>query len=116
MKVMLCASLVAALVLLTGCETTFRPWNLSEIEEGMSRDEVVRILGEPDSAESENGTEVLHYIYQENYNPPLYDDSIHAGMSDRKFWDEQMRQGFREYHYTVKLVDGRVLSYREVMD
>jgi hypothetical protein len=116
MKSMTRASLAALLVLLAGCATTFRPWNLSQIEEGMSRAEVVRILGEPDSMAIKNGAELLYYTYMESYNPPLSDDSIHSGVSDRRFWDRQMVKGFKEYRYSVKLVDGKVLSYREITD
>ena len=116
MKPMKYAVWVVALVFLAGCATTFRPWSLSEVEAGMSRDQVIHILGEPDFTDTDHGVEVLHYTYMENYNPPLSDDSIHANTTSRRQWDRQMEQGFKEYRYAVKLIDGKVQSYREVTD
>lgn len=104
------------LVFLAGCTTTFRPWNLSEIEEGMSRAQVVDILGEPDYREMDNEAEVLHYIYMENYNPPLTDDSTRDNAAGRGLWERQMEQGFKEYRYAVTLIDGKVQSYKELTD
>jgi len=107
---------VVSLALLAGCATTFRPWLLSEIEEGMDRAQVVRILGEPDSVEMGNGEESLHYSYSENYNPPLADDSSHAYEANRRFREQHARKSLKVHRYVVKLVDGKVQSYKELVD
>lgn len=109
-------ALIVALVLIAGCATTFRPWKLSEVEEGMTREQVVHILGEPDSVEAENGAEILHYSYREDYNPPLADDSLQARNTSRRLEDQRIKRGFKEYRYAVKLVDGKVQHYEELTD
>jgi len=109
-------ALVAALALIAGCATTFRPWKLSEIEEGVDRAAVVRILGAPDSVETKNGAEFLYYSYSEDYDPPPAKDSIHAYDTTRKFHNRQAKQSFRKYRYAVKLVDGKVQNYKELED
>lgn len=109
-------ALVASLALLVGCATTFRPWLLSEIEEGMGRAQVIRILGEPDSAEMKNGAEVLHYSYREDFAPLLADDPTHAYKANRRFRKQHIQKSLKEYRYAVKLVDGKVQSYKELVD
>ncbi len=109
-------AIVVALVLLAGCATTFRPWKLSEVEEGMDRAQVVYILGEPDFVETKDGAELLHYSYREDYNPPPADDSIQARDTSRRLQNQQIKQGLKEYRYAVKLVDGKVQNYKELTD
>ncbi len=116
MKSMKHIALVASLALLAGCATTFRPWLLSEIEEGMDRAQVVHILGEPDFVEMKNGAEFLHYSYSENHNPPLADDSIQAYEANRRLREQRIRRSFKEYRYAVKLAEGKVQSYKELTD
>ena len=106
----------AALLLAVGCATTFRPWKLSEVETGMDRAQVVEILGEPDAVESKDGAEVLHYRYMENYNPPLTDDSVNGRRNDLGLQQKQISASAREYRYIVKLVDGKVIDYKELKD
>lgn len=116
MKPIKYAAWIIALALLAGCATTFRPWKLSEVEEGMNRAEVVYILGEPDFSEMKDGAEFLHYSYQEDYNPPLVDDSIYGRNIDRRFQELQLKQSLKEYRYAVKLIDGKVQAYKELTD
>lgn len=82
----------------------------------MARAEVVRILGEPDFSEMENGAEFLHYSYRENYNPPLAGDPRDSYNTDNRFQTRQLRRSLKEYRYAVKLVDGRVQDYKELTD
>jgi len=106
-----------ALVLLAGCATTFRPWKLSEVEEGMDRAHVVGILGEPDSAEMKDGAEFLYYSYREDYNPTSSDGiNIRSDGPDQKLRDQQVKNSLKEYHYSVKLVNGKVQNYKELTD
>jgi hypothetical protein len=116
MKPMKYTALAMMLVLLAGCATTFRPWKLSDIDEGMSREQVVQVLGEPDSVETENGAELLHYSYSENYNPPLAADTVQGRNASRGLEDKRIKQGLKEHRYTVKLVDGKVQNYEELTD
>ncbi len=110
------ATLVIALALLAGCATTFRPWSLSKIKEGMDRGQVVHILGEPDFVETRDGAELLHYSYRENYNPPLSTDPIHTSDAGRGFRDRELARSLKEYRYVVKMVGGKVQDYKELAD
>ena len=112
MKAIKYISFVGACVLLVGCATTFRPWKLSEVQEGMERSQVVAILGEPDRVETKNGEEFLYYSYSENYSTPPSDNSLQAYVDDR----EPRSQPIREYIYSVTLVEGKVLSYAEIQE
>ena len=109
-------TLVATLVLLMGCATTFRPWKLSEITKGMDRAQVIQILGEPTSVEMNNGEEFLYYSYRENYNPPLANDSVHAYEANRNLRTKQIQKSLEESNYFVILLNGKVLNYKEVQD
>lgn len=116
MKTMKCIAVGVALVFLAGCATTFRPWKLSEVEEGMDRARVVDILGEPDSVEMKDGAEYLHYAYTEDYNPAPANVDIQASDTTRAFREQQLKRSLKEYRYAVKLVDGRVQNYKELTD
>jgi hypothetical protein len=116
MKPMNYTLLALSFLLLLGCATTFRPWKLSEIEDGMSRDQVVQILGEPDSVETKDGADLLHYSYREDYNPPLSADDYHTPGADRRIEDQQFIRSAKEYRYVVELVDGKVQHYQELTD
>jgi hypothetical protein len=116
MKLMKHTAAVVALVLLAGCATTFRPWKLSEVEEGMDRAQVVHILGEPDFVETKDGAELLHYSYREDYNPPLTIDAHAPDAANRGLQNQQIQQGLKQYKYAVKLVDGKVQDYKELAD
>lgn len=105
-----------SLVLILGCTTTFRPWKLSEIEEGMSRQQVVQILGEPDSVSTKDGADLLYYSYRESYNPPMSSDDINAPRAGGGFEEKQLKRSMKEYKYVVKLVDGEVQHYKELID
>ncbi len=101
-------------LLISSCTTTFRPWNLSAIKAGMDRAQVVHILGKPDATEMKDGSEYLHYIYQEDFNPspasvPFYDQN-----SERVFRDLNDRSSFKQYEYVVILADGQVINYKEL--
>lgn len=106
---------LGAVLILAGCATTFRPWSLSEVTEGMDRSEVVQILGEPDYVFVKDGAEHLRYIYQENFMP----SSMPADISHNRAFDEQMQirqieRSMQILMYDVILVDGKVLNYKEV--
>ncbi len=116
MKSMEYITVGVALALLVGCATTFRPWKLSEVEEGMDRGKVVGILGEPDSVETKDGAEFLYYNYSENYNPPPASVDAQSYDANRKFREHQLQRSLKEYKYVVKLVGGKVLSYKELTD
>ncbi len=117
MKTVKYGAWVMGLVFLAGCATTFRPWKLSEVEEGMDRAQVVDLLGEPDSAEMKNGAEILYYSYSEDYNPPLTADTRrYTDRPSQQLQDHQIRKSFQEYNYSVKLVEEKVQDYKELTD
>jgi outer membrane protein assembly factor BamE (lipoprotein component of BamABCDE complex) len=104
------------LLLLAGCSTTFRPWKLSEIEEGMDRNQVVDILGDPDSVEFKDQAEYLYYSYTESVNPPLAGNAVQSADATLELHEDQVKQSFSVYRYVVKLVDGKVQNYKELTD
>jgi len=114
MKAMKYTALAAALILMMGCATTFRPWKLSEIQEGMDRAQVVQLLGEPDFVDTTDGAEFLHYSYSENYNPPLADDTAYDRRSSIGIQTRPLKPSDKQYRYVVKLVDGKVQDYKEL--
>ncbi|MCF7817498.1 MAG: hypothetical protein K9M54_06430 [Kiritimatiellales bacterium] len=110
------SALLLGVMLVAGCSTTFRPWNLSEIEEGMDRNRVIQILGEPDRVESKDGAEFLYYSYSEDFNAPLADGSTLAYEASRELRQKQINRSLRVYKYSVKLVDGLVQTYTELQE
>ena len=117
MKLIKYATWIVTMALLVGCATTFRPWKLSEVEEGMDRAQVVGILGEPDSSETKDGAEFLYYSYSEDYNPTSSDGmAFSSDHPDQLRRDRQVRKSLNEYKYSIKLVEGKVLNYKESTD
>lgn len=105
---------VVAFILLTvGCATTFRPWKLSEVKEGMNMTQVVKLLGEPDSTKIQDGAELLHYSYSEEYNPTPASANTRDSDMSREIREQQFKNSLKEYTYVVTLVDGKVLNYKE---
>lgn len=105
---------LSVVLCMAGCTTPFRPWNLSDVHEGMDRDQVVRLLGNPDSTEVEDGAENLHYIYREDYNPTMKVDPFSDTDPERAFRDLNSQRMFKKFEYVVILVDGKVSNYKEL--
>jgi outer membrane protein assembly factor BamE (lipoprotein component of BamABCDE complex) len=102
-------------LLLVGCATTFRPWKLSDVQENMTKDQVVSILGKPDSVVQSNGMECLYYTYSKDYNPsPGSDVSLDVTNPQMRWQAYQIKQSTKKERYVVKIVDGKVLSYEEI--
>ena len=115
MKTMRYFLLLGAALILAGCATTFRPWNLSQVTEGMSRDQVIQLLGEPDYVFIQDGAEHLRYIYQEDYSPSsVSDDLAYESSIGHKMQTMQVERAMRVLTYDVILLEGRVLNYKEV--
>ncbi len=106
--------LLAVALIIAGCATPFRPWNLSEIREGMARRQVETVLGSPDYTETKDGADYLHYIYQEDYNPMSTANAFPDMDNDRAFKDLNSERIFKKYEYVVILVDGKVINYKEL--
>ena len=94
---------LSLIALLVGCATTFRPWEFSEVKEGMDRAQVVKIIGEPDRVESKDGSEILYYSYHEAYDPT----------SDNGIQKSQVKRSMKTRNYVVKIVDGKVQTTEE---
>lgn len=114
MKIIKHIPLIVALGLLVGCATTFRPWRLSEIQEGMGKAQVVKILGNPDSIETKNGAEFLYYTYSENHNPAPSDFDTRISDVSKNLQDRRFEKSFKEYKFVVILTDGKVQTYKEL--
>lgn len=100
-------------IFISGCTTSFRPWKLSDVHEGMEKSEVLNILGDPDSTMTTNGVEYLNYSYHESYNPPVKMEDNTSDDITRNFKENQIKETFKEYNYSVKIVDGKVQDYSE---
>ena len=105
---------VAVAFLIAGCATTFKPWKLSEVNEGMERDQVVKILGAPDYAVNKDGAEYIYYTYREEL-APMSDVSLEteAGIERRV---EKFNRTLKENKYEIKLVDDKVVTHKELED
>jgi outer membrane protein assembly factor BamE (lipoprotein component of BamABCDE complex) len=110
--------LVSVLVfpLLFGCATSFRPWLLSEVTEGMGRDQVLATLGEPEHIEVVGHAEHLHYTYQEDYTPMLGASDFGTMDMNSPFQQKQVDRSLEVYHYVVILAEGKVINYKELSD
>ncbi|RLA58273.1 MAG: hypothetical protein DRQ89_15555 [Epsilonproteobacteria bacterium] len=103
MKTIKSISFVVLLALLVGCATTFRPWEFTNVKEGMDRAQVVKIIGEPDRVESKDGAEFLYYSYHEAYDPT----------SENGLQASQVKRSMKTRNYIVKMVDGKVQTAEE---
>ncbi|MEA2068234.1 MAG: outer membrane protein assembly factor BamE [Verrucomicrobiota bacterium] len=112
MKTIRTVMAVAGVFLIAGCATTFKPWKLSEVNEGMERDQVVKILGAPDYAVNKDGAEYIYYTYREEL-APMSDVSLEteAGLERRV---EEFNRTLKEGKYEVKLVEGKVVTHKEL--
>lgn len=114
MKTTLRIAFGVAVLLVAGCATTFKPWQLSEIQEGMAQDQVVKILGMPDSSTTKNGAEYYYYSYKEEMTP-VSDVTLETTEGiDRRV--EEFNRTLKESKYEVILVDGKLLNYKELLD
>lgn len=106
--------LAAGLILLAaGCATTFKPWKLSEVQEGMSREEIVSVLGQPDYTVNKDGAEYLYYSYAEQPRGPGYDDLSNDSI-ERKA--EDLSRSFNVTKFEIVIVDGKMINYKELDD
>ncbi len=79
-------------VLVTGCATAH---NISAVQIGMTKDEVIKVMGRPASMSVKRGTEYLNYSLSET--------------------DDQAFYGITQPYY-VRLINGRVDSYGRLGD
>ncbi len=76
-------ALLGLLVILTSCATVGQ--RLSQISPGMTKPQVIQILGKPHSTGGVSGVEVIHYIQDDG--------------------------GWRNSYFFVRFVEGKVESY-----
>ncbi len=114
MKTMRSFLLLGVVLSVAGCSTPFRPWNLSDVHEGMSRDQVAQVLGVPDFTEVKDGAEQWHYIYQEDFTPSLSAEPFYDTNTERAFRELTSERVFKQYEYVVILVDGKMINYKEL--
>jgi len=114
MKTMKYIAIVIALIIVAGCATTFRPWNLSKIEPGMSKEQVVDILGKPSAEKQDGNVEWMEYSYTDG---PIVTPMEGTGQNfDQQypFFEERIEREMKSYQYVVKLQDGKVVTYEEI--
>ncbi len=73
-------------VLISGCGTSAK--KLNELSTGMTKSEVIQVLGAPESVRAQNGQETLMYTLSNSWNSSV--------------WNER---------YYVHIQNGRVVSY-----
>lgn len=106
---------LGAALILSGCATTFRPWSLSEVTEGMDRDQVVQLLGEPDYVFIKDGAEHMRYSYQEDFTPSSMPvDMANDGAINQKRQAMRIERSLNTVEYDVILIDDKVINYKEV--
>ena len=110
-KTVLATAVISLLV--TGCATSFKPWQLSEVQEGMNKEQVVEILGEPDYTVKKDEAEYLYYSYLEEPTPASSTlDTTDA--IDRRA--KELSRILKESKYEVVLVDAKLINYKELKD
>jgi len=92
--------LLISLALVAGCCQTNRA-NLSKLEVGMSKEQVLDIMGKPRRTEASEKMEVLLYQTEMNYTPHntfekvetplLFEDGKLIGWG-RSFWDDHIKK------------------------
>ena len=112
MRTVLAVGLVALLV--AGCATSFKPWMLSDVKEGMNKEQVVSILGKPDYTVNKDGSEYLYYTYSEDFSPaPVMSTDTQEGLDRRA---DELSRSLNTFKYEVVLVDGKLINYKELQD
>ncbi len=110
-KTVLAAAVVSLLI--AGCATSFKPWKLSDVKEGMDKEQIVKILGEPDYTVNTNNAEYLYYSYMEEPTPASSTlDSPDA--IDRRA--EELSRTLTDSRFQVVLVDGKLINYKELQN
>ena len=107
-------ALLALALLIAGCATTFHPSALSSIKAGMSREQAIQLLGAPDSSETINGAEQLHYLYSPDFNPSPASVPFAGDDDERVFKDLNNEKVFETEEYIVTLTDGQVSHIEHV--
>lgn len=100
-------------LLIAGCATSFKPWKLSDVEEGMDRDQVIKILGEPDYVVETNSSETLYYTYRAEMTPA---SSTLDSQEDIDRRVKELTGTLTESKYEVVMFADKMISYKEVKD
>lgn len=99
-------------LLIVGCaSTSFKPWQLSDVKEGMDKNQVVKILGEPDSIVNTNNAEYLYYSYREEMSPASGTLDTQDAIDRRA---DELSRTLTESKFEVVLVDGKMINYKEL--
>lgn len=85
---------IALVLLLGGCATAHK---ISDVQLGMTRDDVIRVMGKPTSVSAQSGAEYLNYALSEG---PTGSDPL----------------GILTKPYYVRLINGKVESYGRTGD
>jgi outer membrane protein assembly factor BamE (lipoprotein component of BamABCDE complex) len=112
MKTMRTLPAALALLILAGCATTFKPWNLSNVREGMEREQVTQLLGEPDYTIDKDGAEYLYYSFREEMAPAGEAALDTSEQIERRA--DALDRTLKEHKYEVMLVDGKLVNYKEL--
>ncbi len=94
------ARVLVAVILVVGCATSAK--HLNELSLGMTKQQVIQILGDPDRTEAEGQEERLYYWLSESRVTEAMFGGLMRGLN--------LGKG----QYRVTLTDGRVTSYKKV--
>lgn len=110
-KTILAAATVSLLI--AGCSTSFKPWQLSDVKEGMNKEQIVKILGKPDYTEEKDGAEYLYYSYTEDLTPASTTLDTTDSVERRA---EELSRTLSESKFEVVMVDGKMINYKALQD
>ena len=112
MKTKISVWIVLFALFISGCATSFRPWNMEKLESGMSRADVIELLGEPNSTETlPDGQEQLIYEYSESMQPLA---ASQQDIDDIPRFEERVERHGQKKIYRIVLSGGVVKEFGRV--
>lgn len=75
-------ALAAAALLLAGCGTSAK--RLAQISPGMTKAQVISVLGNPESVSGQSSAEVFIYTLSNSWNAPVWNTEYHVYFIDGK--------------------------------
>lgn len=113
MKAIKYLTTVSLLALAVGCSTSsvFRPWKMEQVQQGMAREQVVALLGAPESTtQEEEGVELLHYSFSRHINTPFEEEAMMGSAPTQTLEARRTEKQLDPDQYVVRLENGKVLS------
>jgi outer membrane protein assembly factor BamE (lipoprotein component of BamABCDE complex) len=114
MKMIKHLPVIVTLMIMAGCATTFKPVSLQEVTPGMTQEQVVALLGDPNTTSREGESVTLHYDYIEGIDQNTFDSTIEGDHASSKRMERNLERQTRVQRFEVHLLDGKVVSHHQV--